>query len=71
MLSLQDLFNKFSNEVVDLQSKIVDLGSDSLLPTKVVVPRLIRDFASPAHTPNDDIPLSILRKNIKIEKGVV
>jgi len=38
---------------------------------EVVAPLVTRDFASPAHTPDDDIPLGILRKNIKIEKGVV
>ncbi|XP_068486510.1 uncharacterized protein [Phaseolus vulgaris] len=32
----QDLFNKFSNEVVDLQSETVDLGIDSVLATEVV-----------------------------------
>ncbi|KAK8467756.1 hypothetical protein PHAVU_007G143500, partial [Phaseolus vulgaris] len=68
-----DLFNKFSNEAADLQSKTVDLGSDNVLgtATEVVTPRVTRDFASPAHTPDDDISLKILRKNIKIEKGVV
>ena len=73
MLSLQDLFNKFSSEAADLQSKTDDLGSDNVLATttEVVAPRVTRDFASPAHTPNDDIPLWILRKNIKIENGVV
>jgi len=49
---LQDLFNKFSNEVVELQSEIIDLGSDSLLTTEVVAPRLTRDFVSPVHTPD-------------------
>ncbi|XP_068487118.1 uncharacterized protein [Phaseolus vulgaris] len=69
----QDLFNKFSTEAVELQSKTIDLGSDSVLgtSTEFVAPRVTRDFASPAHTPDDDIPLRILRKNIKIEKGVV
>ena len=73
MLSSQDLFNKFSTEVADLQSKTIDLGSDSVLgtATELVAPRVTTDFASPAHTPDDDIPLRILRKNIKIEKGVV
>ncbi|ESW33865.1 hypothetical protein PHAVU_001G105000 [Phaseolus vulgaris] len=68
-----DLFNKFSNEVVDLQSKTVGLGSDNLLATapEVVAPRVTRDFASPTHTPDDDISLRILRKNIKFKKGVV
>jgi len=54
-----------------MQYEIVDLGSDSLLTTKVVAPRLTRDFTSPSHAPDDDISLRILRENIKIEKGVV
>ena len=62
MLSSQDLFNKFSTEAADLQSKTIDLASDSVLGTAT---ELV------AHTPDDDIPLRILRKNIKIEKGVV
>ncbi|ESW21756.1 hypothetical protein PHAVU_005G096800 [Phaseolus vulgaris] len=68
-----DLFNKFSTEAADLQSKTIDLGSDSVLgtATELVAPRVTTDFASPAHTPDDDIPLRILRKNIKIEKGVI
>jgi len=68
-----NLTNKFSNEVADLQSKTVDLGSDSVLATaaEVVAPRVTRDLVSPAHTPDDDIPLRILRKNIKIKKGLV
>jgi len=48
---LQDLFNKFSNESVELHS-----------------PVLKRDLVSPAHTTKDDVPLRVLRKNIKIEK---
>ena len=68
---MQDLFNKFSNEVVELQSETVDLGSDILLTTEVVAPRLTRDFASSVYAPDDDIPLRILRKNIKIENGVI
>ena len=28
-------------------------------------------YASPTHTPDDDISLRILRKNIKFKKGVV
>ena len=73
MLSSQDLFNKFSTEAAELQSKTIDLGSDSVLGTvtEFVAPRVTRDFASPAHTPDDDIPLRVLRKNIKIEKGVL
>ena len=74
MLSSHDLFNKFSTETAELQSKTIDLGSDSVLgtSTEFVAPRVTRNFASPAHTPDDDdIPLRILRKNIKIEKGVV
>jgi len=54
-----------------LQSETVDLGIDSVLAIEVVAPRLTRDFASPVHTSDDDIPMRILRKNIKIEKGVV
>ena len=61
MLSSHDLFNKFSTEVANLQSKTVDLGSDSVLgtATEVVAPRVTRDFASLAHSrwwyPTEDI----------------
>jgi len=70
-LILQDLFNKFSNVVAELKSQTVDLGSDILLSTKVVTPVLKTDFVSLSHTPDDDIPLRILKKNIKIVKGVL
>ncbi|XP_068477222.1 uncharacterized protein [Phaseolus vulgaris] len=55
----RELFNKFSTEAAELQSKTIDLGSDSVLgtATEFVAPRVTRDFASPAHTPDDDIPL--------------
>jgi len=68
---LQDLFKIFANEVVELHFEIVNLASDSQLSAEVVPPGLKRDFASPSHTADDDVPLRILRKNIKIEKGVL
>jgi len=68
---LQDLFKFFSNEVVELHSETADLASDRQLSAEVVHPGLKRDFASPSHTTDDDVPLRVLRKNIKIEKGVL
>jgi len=67
---LQDLFKKFANKVVELHYETIDLASDSQLSAEVVPPELKRDFASPSHTTDDDVPLRVLRKNIKIEKGV-
>ncbi|XP_068461551.1 uncharacterized protein [Phaseolus vulgaris] len=53
----KDLFNKFSNEAAELQSQTDDSRSDILLSVEVVASVLKRYFASPSHTPDDDIPL--------------
>ena len=67
-LIFQDLFTKLSNESNDLQSHIVDRRSDIVLSVKVVSPGLIRDFASPAQTQDDVVPLKTLKKNIKLRR---
>jgi len=53
------LFNKFSNEAAKLQSQTDDSMSDILLSVEMVASVLKRYFASPSHTPDDDIPLRI------------
>jgi len=68
---LQDLFKKISNEVVELHSETIDLASDNQLSAEGVHLGLKRYFVSPSHAADDDVPLSVLRKNIKIEKGVL
>ena len=56
---LQDLFKIFSNEVVELHSETADLASDSQLSVEGVHLGFKRDFASPSHTPNDDVPFRV------------
>jgi len=70
LLSSQDLFNKFSTKAAELQSKTIDLGSDNVLvpATEFVAPRVTRDFASPAHTP-DDYPTEDIKEKYQDRKG--